>query len=339
MSLKEIGEFGFIRRIARGCVFRPDGVVRGIGDDAAVFGIPEGEKAVVTADLLVERVHFLRSSMTGADLGHKSLAVNLSDIAAMGATARHAFVSIAVPKDCPLSYLDDFYEGMRTLARKFGVNILGGDTTGSERDLVVSITMVGSGPSEKLLYRDGAKAGDAVVVTGPLGESRAGLHLILNDIAMDTDWKNRLFHAHVRPEPHLEEGRFLAEVGGVHAMIDVSDGLSSDIGHVAADSGRGVLVRAADVPVSQDLVQFCTALGFDAARFALAGGEDYVLAAAMEKNRVADVCREFSARFGRPLYMVGEITEGGGNRLMLADSEITALAAEGWDHFSSADTV
>ena len=138
MKLKDIGEFGFIDRIRNGCLIRPDGVVQAIGDDAAAFELAEGELTLVTTDLLVERVHFLRDATTGFNLGYKALAVNLSDIAAMGGTAREAFISIAVPADCDLAFLEDLYKGMRHLATQYDVNLLGGDTTSSKTDLVIN---------------------------------------------------------------------------------------------------------------------------------------------------------------------------------------------------------
>src|SRR5210317_424431 len=138
MTLKEIGEFGFIKKISRGCLIRPDNIIKAIGDDAAAFTTAADQLSLITTDLLVERVHFLRASISGFDLGYKSLAVNLSDIAAMGGTARESFVSIAIPQDCPLDYLEAIYDGMKDLATKFDVNILGGDTTSSKIDLIIN---------------------------------------------------------------------------------------------------------------------------------------------------------------------------------------------------------
>jgi len=175
MELSEIGEFGFIRRVSRGCLIRSEGVERAIGDDAAAFLVPSDELTLVTTDLLVERVHFLRDATTPFNLGHKAMAVNLSDIAAMGGTAREAFVSTAIPVGCPVEYLDELYDGMKSLAARYGVNILGGDTTGSAADLVLNVTVVGHVRRNEVLYRSGAKPGDAVCVTGPVGDSRAGL--------------------------------------------------------------------------------------------------------------------------------------------------------------------
>src|SRR5210317_2205551 len=207
MKLNEIGEFGFIKKISRGCLIRPDHFIKSIGDDAAAFTIEPDLVSLITTDLLVERIHFIRNSISGFDLGYKSLAVNLSDIAAMGGQAREAFVSIAIPQDCPLEYMEAFYDGMKRLAARFDVNILGGDTTRSKEDLIINIVVQGTVDREQMLCRDAARPGDIIVSTGYLGDSRAGLHLILNNIPTDTnDWK-ALYRAHVAPEPHLHEGR------------------------------------------------------------------------------------------------------------------------------------
>ena len=336
MGLKDIGEFGFIKRVSRGCLVRPESVLRGIGDDAAVFRTEPGLASLITADLLVERVHFLRRATTGFDLGYKSLAVNLSDIAAMGGTAREAFVSIAIPEDCELAYLEAVYGGMKALAAKFGVNILGGDTTGSKTDLVINVAVYGVVPEDQLLTRDAARPGDVVFSTGTLGDSRAGLHLILNRIEADTPELSALVAAHLHPEPHLREGRLLAARPGVHAAIDVSDGLSSDLGHILAESRVGARLYAEKLPVSEDLRHFCRRFGRTAQEMALAGGEDYTLLVTASADRAADISDEFQRKIGRPLYEIGEITESPRLEIVAADGSAAPLSPAGWDHFKPA---
>ena len=232
MTLKDIGEFGFIKKISSGCLIRPQNIVKAIGDDAAAFRSDAGQLSLVTTDLLVERIHFLRDAISGFDLGYKSLAVNLSDIAAMGGTAREAFVSIAIPEDCPIGYLEDIYSGMKDLAAKYEVNILGGDTTSSKIDLILNVAVHGAVAEKEMLCRDAARAGDIIFSTGFLGDSKAGLHLILNHIAADSDELKSLLNAHLLPEPHLHEGHLLAKHPETHAAIDTSDGLSADLGHI-----------------------------------------------------------------------------------------------------------
>ena len=334
MRLKDIGEFGLIERITRGGVVRTDGVVRAIGDDAAAFSLPEGEICLVTTDLLVEGIHFHRDATSAENLGYKSLAVNLSDIAAMGGRAREAFVSIAVPKDCPVAFLENLYSGMKKLAAKYDVNILGGDTTGSRKDLVINVAVVGSVPPEEILCRNTARPGDRIFVTGDLGDSRAGCHLLLNQIPADTRDLKKLVDAHILPEPHLKEGRCLACAGGVHAAIDVSDGLSSDLGHILSASGVGARIAAEKIPISGELRKFCLDYDEDPVPYALSGGEDYILICTVDDRRANSAVRKFEASLGRPLYEIGKITETNGMEIRYPDGDLKTVSPMGWDHFN-----
>ena len=335
MSLKKIGEFGFIDKISRGCLVRPANIVKAIGDDAAAFTTDAGQLALITTDLLVERVHFLREAVSGLDLGHKCLAVNLSDIAAMGGEAREAFVSIAIPADCPLEYLEALYDGMKQLAAEFAVNILGGDTTDSKVDLIINVAVYGTVAENELLGRDGAQPGDIIFSTGPLGDSRAGLHLILNEIKADSAQLKSLYQAHVRPAPQLHEGRFLACQPGVHAAIDTSDGLSSDLGHIAGQSRVGATLQAENLPISKALQSFCRRFDFDPIQFALAGGEDYTLLCTAAPQHAATLEKNFKNRFKRPLSRIGQINATGRLEIVYPDGQIKPITPSGWDHFKT----
>lgn len=333
MTLKEIGEFGFIKKISRGCLIRPQNIVKAIGDDAAAFKPDAGLLSLITTDLLVERIHFLRDAISGFDLGYKSLAVNLSDIAAMGGTAREAFVSIAIPENCPMDYLEDIYRGMKALAAKYEVNILGGDTTGSKIDLVLNIAVHGAVAENEMLCRDAARVGDIVFSTGCLGDSKAGLHLILNHIAADSDELKSLLKTHLLPEPHLHEGRFLAKQKAVHAAIDTSDGLSADLGHVVEESRVGARLYAHKIPLSKNLEKFCGQFDFDAVAYALSGGEDYTLLVTAAAEAADTIATAFKHKFRRPLYAIGEITDSGRLELIRPDGKIEIISSTGWDHF------
>lgn len=335
MGLKDIGEFGFIKKISRGCLIRPAGVIKAIGDDAAAFTTPPGTISLLTTDLLVERIHFLRNAISGFDLGYKSLAVNLSDIAAMGGIAREAFVSIAVPETCALDYLEAIYAGMKTLAARFDVNILGGDTTGSKVDLIINVAVYGTVKPEQLLTRDGARPGDIIFSTGFLGDSRAGLHLVLNSIAADSEALQRLVSAHLHPEPHLQEARFLACQPGVHAAIDTSDGLSSDLAHLAEESRVGAHLYAEKIPLSDALRKFCARFDRDPVSYALAGGEDYTLLCTAAASRAEGIAAAFEAEFKRPLFQIGEITTAGALELVFGDGRSEPITPSGWDHFKA----
>ena len=333
MTLKQIGEFGFIDKISRGCLIRPDNIIRAIGDDAAAFTVASDQVSLVTTDLLVERIHFIRKSISGFDLGHKSLAVNLSDIAAMGGEAREAFVSIGIPLTCPLDYLKAVYDGMKHLAAKFDVNILGGDTTRSEVDLIINVVVYGTVEKNRLLRRDTAKPGDIIFSTGYLGDSKAGLHLILNHLSVDSTKTKALYRAHVLPEPHLREGRFLAGQPGIRAAIDVSDGLSSDIGHITEQSEVGATLYAAQIPISDSLQTFCAAYGFDPLEYALGGGEDYVLLCTVAPQNADEIAHNFQRRFKRPLFRIGKTTAERRLEVVYANGTSRAISPRGWDHF------
>ncbi len=335
MTIKQIGEFGFIDKISRGCLIRPENIIRSIGDDAAAFTVASDQVSLITTDLLVERIHFIRKSISGFDLGYKSLAVNLSDIAAMGGEAREAFISIGIPLDCPLDYLEAIYDGLKDLAAKFDINILGGDTTRSEVDLIINVVVHGTAEKNRLMCRDAAKAGDIIFSTGNLGDSKAGLHLILNDLPIDSTEMQTLYRAHVLPEPHLREGRFLAGQSGIRAAIDVSDGLSSDLGHIAEESAVGAIMYAPDIPVSESLQVFCDLYGFDPLEYALAGGEDYILLCTAAPEKADEIAKKFQKEFKRPLYRVGETTADRRLELVYPNGISRAISPRGWDHFKT----
>ena len=335
MNLREIGEFGFIKKISRGCLIRPDNIIKAIGDDAAAFMTEPDRLTLITTDLLVERIHFLRDAISGFDLGYKSLAVNLSDIAAMGGTAREAFVSIAIPDDCHLNYLDELYNGIKKLAARFDVNVLGGDTTRSKVDLIINIVVQGIVLKEELLCRDVARPGDVIFSTGFLGDSKAGLHLILNEIDADSHTLKALLKAHLVPEPHLREGRFLARQSGVNAAIDTSDGLSSDLAHIVEESQVGACLFADKIPISQNLKDFCTRLDLDPLEFALSGGEDYTLLCTISANSADNIANAFQKEFNRPLFPIGEIIDPKTMDLVYPDGKTKPIVPTGWDHFKA----
>ncbi len=334
MNLKDIGEFGFIKRITPNSVNNQKNVVRAIGDDAAVFAIGKNECVILTTDLLVERVHFIKDAMTGYQLGYKSLAVNLSDIAAMGAIPQHAFVSIGIPKETQIEYLDQIYRGMKELAKQYNVNILGGDTTSSKVDLIINVAVTGVAKKDRILYRNTAQAGDCIFCTGFLGDSRAGLDFILKSEQPSKDYEKLLVAAHCEPRPHIEEGLFLAKSGAVHSCIDVSDGLSSDLMHIAEESNVGFMLDEEALPVSSYLLQYCNERGYSARDYALAGGEDYVLVCTANPVKERKLADDFYKTFHRPLYKIGTITKEKEYLMRTRDKTLVNIKPKGWDHFA-----
>jgi thiamine-monophosphate kinase len=224
---------------------------------------------------------------------------------------------------------------MKTMAGRFDINILGGDTTGSKADLILNIAVTGEVEKNKMMRRNGAKPGDIVACTGFLGDSKAGLHLVLNRISPDTEHLAYLINAHILPEPHLRQGRVLASSHGVHSCIDVSDGLSSDLGHILKASRVGARIFSEKLPISRQLRRFCEQRGFDAISYALSGGEDYVLLCTISPDRADDVAEELEGALDAPLFLIGEITDSGEFTIMDAAGRARGVSRSGWDHFKT----
>lgn len=332
MSSSDIGEFEFIETLKADSICRPEGVVLGIGDDAAILTPVPGYEAVISTDMLVEHVHFIFSSANAYYLGRKSIAVNLSDMAAMGATPREVFISLAKPEHVDVSDLQEIYRGMRDMAHAHNVNILGGDTTSSRHDLVVNVTVCGIAAPGEILTRAGAGPGDIILTTDYLGDARGGLKVLLDNKVIRDDIEEYLRLKHINPEPKVAEGRFFAQSGLVTAMLDLSDGLSSDVRHLAKYCGCGAVIWEDVLPLSPQLQTFAVREGLNPAELALSGGDDYTLLLTCKPENRDRLMLEFAAKFGRPLYAIGEMSTTKGFYLR-SGSKVIGLDATGWDHF------
>lgn len=303
-----------------------------IGDDCAVLEPDPGHLLLATTDLLIEDVHFRRRYAEPADIGWKSLAVNLSDIASMGGSPRWALVALACPSETTAEEIEAFYGGVHALAAAHGVAVVGGDTSSSPRGWTVNITLLGEARQPRL--RSTARVGDVVAVTGPLGRSAAGLAVLEHGApaAIAAELLADLTGAHLRPSPRVREGRWLGDAEGVTAMIDLSDGLATDLAHVAEASGVCVRVDLARIPVTEATRRVATAVGADALAWATGGGEDYELALACAPA-AADALREGLARAsGTTLTLIGDVVAGNGVRFVDAGGRETAMRP-GWQHF------
>lgn len=281
----------------------------GIGDDCAVIPQREDESLLITTDLLVEGIHFLKDKITAKDLGHKSLAVNLSDIAAMGGIPEATFLSIALPKETELEWIDSFFEGYRELSEEAHAPLMGGDTTKSPDKIVINVAVLGKAKNNEIKYRSTAKSGDIIAISGLTGESAGGLEALLNDYP-HSEIVDYLIGKHNRPKPHLDEGRFLSQYAAVHAMMDISDGIDSDLRHILKRSGVSAKIYLNKLPKSKELLEASKLYSLDYIRAILAGGEDYVLLITIDKNEFESIANSFRNQFGKELYPIGEIVKG-----------------------------
>lgn len=268
------GEFELIDAIRSR--FTVPGGVTGIGDDCAVLPEHGGNETLVTTDMLIEGVHFLLPQASPDSVGWKSAAVNLSDIAAMGGRPVGTFLSIALPAALDSAWVSGFMDGYSELSQLFDVPLLGGDTNSSPDRLCINVTVLGECPVGKSLKRSGAVPGDIIYVSACLGDSAAGLKIILGGGPADSVEEMEV-RRHYQPIPEIPLGMHLQSVPGVHAMMDISDGLASDVRHIMEASGVGAEIDVASLPMSSQFRQVCAAHGWDPVELALCGGEDYKL--------------------------------------------------------------
>lgn len=330
MKLKELGEFGFIDRIKQGCLTRPQGVIKAIDDDCCVFKTPENKVNLLTTDMLVEDVHFLREATPPFTLGRKSMAVNISDIAAMGGVPGQAVISLAVPPAMEVEYLDRFYEGVRSMCGEFLVNILGGDTTSSPQRLVINIALTGWAAEDEVLYRDGARPGDVIFLTGYVGSSAAGLDIVLSK--KEFAGKQELLDAHYDPRPQVKEGRIIAGLKAAHSLIDVSDGIASDLGHICRQSGVGAILEKNAIPVTETFRRYCAECNADCERLSLHVGEDYVLLGTVPEKSEEALKRALEAKECH-FFPIGRVVEGAGIEMFMPDGSLKNVPDRGYDHF------
>jgi thiamine-monophosphate kinase len=319
-STLPLSEKSLIARIRRQAKPRR-GIVTGIGDDCAVLGIPAGHEALVTTDLSLEGIHFRREWHPPESVGHRCLTRGLSDIAAMGGEPIAAFVSLALLRNLPQKWVDRFAHGLLALAEKYKVSLAGGDTAESPNGVLADIVVLGSVPKGKAVLRSGARPGDIICVSGELGGSAATLHRMMDHPKRKLGTRD--YPHHFFPEPRLALGRILREKGLASAMIDLSDGLSTDLAHICEESGVGAEIQAEALPLA--------AIGRPPRKveqhFALHGGEDYELLFTVPRGK-----RIPSQIAGVSVTQIGRITKGNGICL-LTTRGARPLPAHGWEHF------
>jgi thiamine-monophosphate kinase len=321
-----LSEKDLIRLVRTRAARRSGSVLQGIGDDCARLAAQAGYETLVTTDFTLEDVHFRRKWHPAESVGHRALARGLSDIAAMGGEPVAAFLSLALPEKLPRRWVDGFLRGFLALARKFGVTLAGGDTAESPGGILADVVVVGRVLAGRAILRSGARAGDSLYVTGELGGSAAVLHQLRQSGTSPKGrpaWAGKLHAAHFFPVPRIAVGRALGGKRLPSAMIDVSDGLSTDLSHLCEESGVGALVNEHSIPRP-------VLPGASSLHFALHGGDDYELL--FTASRSARVPAKIA---GVRVTRIGEIIQAKGMWLVDSHGQQKPLAARGWQHFAS----
>lgn len=338
-DVNELGEFGLIDHLTQAFPLRNRSSLKGVGDDAAVID-NDGFLTLVSTDLLVEGVHFDLMYSPLKHLGYKSVVVNLSDIYAMNANPRQVTVSIALSNRFSVEALDELYAGIRAACEHYQVDLVGGDTASSPRGLIISVTAIGQGEKDKLAYRNGARVGDLICITGNLGAAYLGLQILERekrlylenpDIQPELEGHDYLIGRILKPEARRDMVEMFAKNRLVPtAMIDVSDGLSSDLLHICHQSGVGAVIEESGVPIHPDAQLQALQFQLDPITCALSGGEDYELLFTIRPEDVDKV------KYLPDIYIAGEIVPAAeGVKLHTRGGHIHPVEAQGWKHFGS----
>ncbi|MBZ0327654.1 MAG: thiamine-phosphate kinase [Altibacter sp.] len=335
-NISQLGEFGLIDHLTKNFKLKQKTSIRGIGDDAAVIAVEKGMQLVVSTDLLVEGVHFDLSYVPLKHLGYKAVVVNLSDIYAMNATATQITVSIAVSNRFPVEALEEIYAGIATAAKLYHVDVVGGDTTSSTTGLLISVTAIGQAKPEVLVYRDGAKENDLLVVSGDLGAAYLGLQVLEREKEVfkvnpnsqpDLEPYTYLIERQLKPEARKDIPKLLADLGvQPTAMIDISDGLSSEILHICKQSEVGCNLYEDKIPLDPQVISTSEEFKLDSTTIALSGGEDYELLFTISTE-------DFPKIKANPhLTVIGHIThKKEGTHLITRANTKIPLIARGWN--------
>ena len=338
-SLADLGEFGLIDRLTEGFENHNLSTLKGVGDDAAVMDFKD-KKTVVSTDLLIEGVHFDLSYVPLKHLGYKAVSVNVSDIYAMNATATQITVSIAVSNRFPLEALEELYAGIRLACDRYKVDLVGGDTTSSTRGLIISVTAIGEANEEDLVYRNGAQPNDLIVLTGDIGGAYMGLQILEREKAVfqvnpnsqpDIEMYSYILERQLKPEARKDIPPLLKQLRvKPTAMMDVSDGLSSELLHICKQSGVGCRLYEDKIPLDPQVISTCEEFNLDSTTIALSGGEDYELLFTIAQA-------DYDKIKGNPNFsVIGYITDKEeGVNLVTRAGQFIPIIARGWNALSN----
>lgn len=330
------GEFALIERLRSklgASAMGPD-VLVGIGDDAAVVDAGGGKCWVVSCDVQVQGTHFPSEGPSGFNVGHKGLAVNASDVAAMGACPLFALISLGVKDETPLAFLDEVYEGINQQAEILGISVVGGNVTRTPGPFFIDVFIAGEVRREALLFRSGAQPGDQIFVTGYLGNAAAGLYLLNHpDINIGQESKTMLTGAQLRPQPRVKEALAISSLRQATAMMDISDALAGDIRHICEASGTGAVILEHALPISSAALELASEALTDPKEWALYGGEDYQLLLTAPISAVPALQEAVRLAGGSFLNPIGEILPASEGLCLEKQSSRVPLVHRSWDHF------
>jgi thiamine-monophosphate kinase len=338
-SLEELGEFGLIKHLTENFKIRHESSVKGVGDDAAVLDFST-KQTLISTDLLLEGVHFDLSYVPLMHLGYKAVQVNLSDIYAMNGIATQITVSLGVSSKFPLEAIEEIYKGIELACNKFNIDLIGGDTSSSRQGLVISITSIGYAAKEDVTYRNGAQEGDLLCVSGDLGGAYVGLQILEREkqiflenpqIQPDLEGKDYIIERQLKPEGRRDVVDLLAQINvKPTAMIDVSDGLASEILHITTQSDKGCTIYEEKLPIDPVTYQTARELGLDPTVCALNGGEDYELLFTIKQADYEKIKNDVD------ISIIGHITDKNSGVKMISKSDVVhELKAQGWNAFQN----
>ena len=333
MRISDLGEFGLIDLVSEKLPALSSRVLKGIGDDTAVLKTKEGKLMLITTDMLIEDVHFALRYQPCKSIGWKALAVNISDIAAMGGQPDFAVVSLGLPADLPVGQVEDIYHGLADCAGRYGVDIVGGDTVRSPQGLIINVALTGHVEPSAVIYRSGARPGDHIMVAGQLGQSAAGLYMLNNDLPnVGSEARETAIRAHFFPQPRAQEGVTLASSGLVTAMNDISDGLASELLEICRASQVGCEIWGSEIPISDAVVEISLAAGESGLDWALCGGEDFALVFTVDPKGASSIQASLSA-MGCPTRTIGMITQQEKECKLIVEGTSLPLTPGGYNHF------
>ena len=336
-SLADIGEFGLIERIQKllqEIGVRTRGVTLGMGDDTACLSPRTGYELLITCDCLIEGRHYLPRHITPLDTGRRAMAVNVSDIGAMGGQPLYALISLGLKSETPVADVEDMYRGFAAELNPFGASIIGGNLTKSDNVAFVDITLIGEVRKENLMLRSSAQARDAILVTGYPGQAAAGLKLLQNARSNENLRAHPLVQEYNVPAHRAREGHAIARSQKAHAMIDTSDGFLADLGHICQESHVGALLIQENFPISDELKKAAVLLGMDPHSLFLGESDDYELIITCPPESVSHVRSVVQEVSQTPIHEVGVITDTDKDiQMKLPDGTKRPMSPHGWDHF------